>query len=349
MPTTELKMQDIIALVGKGKELSRDLSGEEAVAAMRMLMEAQATPYQIGAFLVAVRVKGETADELMAFVETARRYGAPIRVKERESLVDIPVYSGKKRTFHAILPAALVMAAAGVPVLMHGYSEMPGGKTGIAPILQAAGIPTNLEAEQAGSLVNRIGFGYVEISYLHLLLYRYLELRKELGVRTVINTMLRVYNPGEARSHLIGITHPPYMERLAETLLRMGSRRALIFRGVEGESEIPLKPLTGLVELKEGGIAPISLNPKEMGLREAPREGIPGGEAVEQAARIVQILSRNEESEASDAVLLNAGAGIYLSGKAATIEEGVGRARETVETGKAAEKLMEFMQAVREV
>lgn len=344
-----MTMQEIIAAVGKGKELSRDLSYSEASEAMRLLMEAQATPYQIGAFLVAVRVKGESADELAAFAETARRYGAPFHGLPKESLLDIPVYSGKKRTFYAILPAALVMAAAGVPVLMHGYSEMPGEKIGIGTVLKAAGIPVNLEAEQVEALIQRIGFGYAEISYLHLLLYRYLELRKELGVRTLINTMLRVYNPGGAVRHLIGITHPPYLERLGETLQKMGSRHAWIFRGVEGESEIGLKPQKGIMELKDGTMQTLTIDPAELGLSEAPREGISGGTAMEEAVRTVGILTQKEEGPAFDAVLLNAGAGLYVSGMVASIRDGVDLARETIDKGAASEKFMELMQVAREV
>jgi anthranilate phosphoribosyltransferase len=344
-----LKMQDFIAIVGKGQELSRDLTREQAAEAMRLLMEATATPYQIGAFLIAIRVKGESVEELVAFTETAKKYGAPLRVDQADRLIDIPLYSGKKRTFYACLPAALVMAGAGVPVLMHGYSEMPGGKIGAGAILKAAGIPTNLEAEQVETLVNRVGFGYAEISYLHLLLYRYLELRKELGVRTLINTLLRVYNPAGAKRHLIGITHPPYMERLGQALSLMGSRRALIFRGVEGESEIPLRNQDAMVELKEGEILPVRVRLEEIGLHPASKEELGLGTPLEEAERMARVLSQKEQGAALDAVLLNAGAGVYLSGKAASLKEGVALARESLETGAAAGKFFELMTVSHEV
>ena len=345
-----LQMADLIAIVGRGKTLARDLSPDEARQAMRLLLEAQATPYQIGAFLIALRMKGETETELAAFVEVVRELSPPLGLPPREGQLDLPLYAGRARTFYAVLPAAFVLAAGGVPVFIHGHSGYP-GRTGPGAVLEAAGIPSGLEIDQAASVLERTGFAYLELSHLHLLLYRYLELRRELGLRRVIHTLLRIYDPSRARRHFIGVTHPPYLRKLGDALMRTGSQRALLFRGVEGDSEIPHQPQKGVLELGEGKLREVDLDPQALGLSLAPQGGLqlenPG--PMDQARRMVQLLSGGEPGLEREAILWNAAWGFYLAGRVSAPAQGLQLAREIVESGEAGRKFLEVLQVAREV
>lgn len=349
-PPTSLQMSDLIAIVGRGKTLARDLRPEEARQAMRFLLEAQATPYQIGAFLIALRMKGETEEELAAFVEVVREHTPDMGEGPREGQLDLPLYAGRARTFLAMLPAAFVLAAGGVPVLIHGYSGYP-GRTGPGAILEAAGIRSGLEIDQAMALLEQTGFAYLELSHIHLLLYRYLELRRELGLRTFFHTLLRIYDPARAGRHLVGVTHPPYLRKLGGTLQRTGSLRALIFRGVEGDSEIPLHPQKGVVILGESGLQEVDLDPQALDLPLAPQGGLsmenPG--PMDQARRLVQVLSGGGPGLEREAVLWNAAWGFYVAGKVTDPAQGVVRARELLESGAVGAKFLEVLQTAREV
>jgi len=327
-------MHEILALVGKGKKLARDLDREEAARAMRIILEGKASPHQIGAFLIAMRMKGESEEELAAFIEEARRHGKRLENGGGSHLVDLPAYAGKKSTFHAQGAFALVMAAAGVPVLMHGIAEAA-GKTGPEAMLSAAGVAVGLSPEAAARCLAEVGFAYVQLSRLNPKLCQLLSLRSELGVRTVINTMMRIYDPAGARRHMIGITHRPYLDLLANTLLRVGVHRALIFRGLEGEGELALHPESVLVEVAGGRRAEIRLSLSELGIPAAPKASLGGTDPEGEAKRLRRLLSGEERGPLRDLVLLNAGVGIYAGGRAESIAEGIALAREALDCGAA--------------
>lgn len=329
-----MEMHEILALVGKGKKLARDLNREQAALAMRLILEGRASRHQIGAFLIAMRMKGETEEELAAFTEEARRHGNHVENGGAAHLVDLPAYAGKRRTFHAQGAFALVMAAAGVPVLMHGVAEAA-GKTGPEAMLSAAGVAVGLSPEAASRCLADAGFAYVELSRLDSKLCELLFLRTELGVRTVINTMMRIYDPSGARRHMIGITHRPYLDLLAKTLLRLGVRRALLFRGVEGEGELALRPESALVEVAGGRRSEIRLSLAELGVSAAPQASLAGADPQEEAKWLRRLVSGEERGPLRDLVLLNAGVGIYAGGRAESIAEGIALARKALDCGAA--------------
>ena len=207
-------MQTLIAKVGKGEKGAKDLTHDEAKEAMRLLLEGVATPAQVGSFLVAMRIKSESVSELAAFTATAREYAPPLPVPPGLGVVDIPTYAGKQDSWHVLLPAAIVAAAVGVPILLHGYDDVP-GRLATATVAARLGIPTDLDPKQAADYLVKNGLAYLDIGLYHPLVFRFLEMRKELGVRSFFQPVSRMLNPARARASIIGMSHPPYFEKIA--------------------------------------------------------------------------------------------------------------------------------------
>jgi anthranilate phosphoribosyltransferase len=202
-------MQEFIAKIAKGPKASKDLTWDEAKRAMQALIEGDATAVQVGAFLVAMRLKMESVTELASFTAAARSYVAPLPIPQDVGVVDLPSYAGKQDTFHALAGAAILAAAAGGTILMHGYDGIP-GRAGNAGVLKALGIPIDLGGKTVANMVTKHGFGYLDIALYHPPLYRFLELRQELGVRSVFHPIARLLNPARASSQVVGLTHPPH-------------------------------------------------------------------------------------------------------------------------------------------
>src|SRR5216117_3104819 len=224
-------MQTLIAKVGKGEKGAKDLTHDEAKEAMRLLLEGVATPAQIGSFLVAMRIKSESVSELAAFTSTAREYAPSLPVPPDLGLVDIPTYAGKQDSWHVLLPAAIVAAAAGCRVLLHGYDGAL-NRISTAAMATRLGIPTDFTPDRVAAQIAEKGWAYLDIALYHPAMYRYLELRKELGVRTFFQPVARLLNPARAASSLIGISHPPYFEKIAEASRMLGTPRVLVLRGL---------------------------------------------------------------------------------------------------------------------
>src|SRR5712692_4617135 len=174
----DITMQTLIAKVGKGEKGAKDLTYQEAASATRLLLEGTATPAQVGAFLIAMRIKSESVSELAAFTATAREYAPPLPMPPDLGLVDIPTYAGKQDSWHVLLPAAIVASAAGVPVLLHGYDGVP-GRLATAAVAAKLGIPIDLDPKQATESLVQKGFTYLDVGLYHPLVFRFLELRKE--------------------------------------------------------------------------------------------------------------------------------------------------------------------------
>ncbi len=334
-------MQEFIAKIAKGPKASKDLTWDEAKRAISALIEGDATPAQTGAFLIAMRFKMESVTELAAFTAATRSYVAPLSIPQELGVVDLPSYAGKQDTFHALAGAAIVAAAAGAAILMHGYDGVP-GRPGNAALLKALGIPIDLEAKAVAGLVSKLGFGYLDIALYHPPLYRFLEMRQELGVRNVFHPIARLLNPARAASQVIGLTHPPHFEKTAEAVRMLGMPRALVVRGVEGDPELSIAMATKVLELRDERITPLTLAPKDAGLTlSASREmaGFPGEHREKEADLLRRILHNRISGGQRDWVLLNAGLLLYAAGKGASLTEGVSLARQALEDGTAARKL----------
>jgi anthranilate phosphoribosyltransferase len=200
---------------------------------MKLLIEGQATQAQIGAFLMAMRFKMESVSELAAFTAAARAYVAPLSIPKELAVVDVPSYAGKSETFHSLIAGAIVAASAGAAIVMHGYDGIP-GRPGAAGVLKALGIPIDLDPKMAGEEVTKKGFVYLDIGMYHPPLYRFLEMRQEIGVRNLFHPIARLLNPSRAAAQVVGLSHPPHFEKTAEVLRMLGCPRALVIRGVEG-------------------------------------------------------------------------------------------------------------------
>ncbi|MBM4125230.1 MAG: anthranilate phosphoribosyltransferase [Nitrospira sp.] len=337
-------MQQFIAKIGKGQKASKDLTWEEAKQAMRLLIEGQATPVQVGAFLLAMRVKMESVTELAAFTSVARAYVPPLAVPKQLPLVDLPTYAGKQDTFHASVGAAIVAASAGAAILMHGYEGVP-DRPGTAVALAKLGIPTDLAPKQVVEELTAKGFAYLDIAIYHPPVGRFLDLRRELGVRSFFHPVAKLLNPARAQSQVIGLTHPPYFEKMAEALKMLGCGRAALVRGVEGDPELSIAAATKLLEIREERVIPLLLQPKDFGLPLGSLQAMaafPPSEGEQEAALLRRILRNQMRGGQHDWVVLNAALLLYAAGKAPSISAGVPMAQQAIESGAAARKLEEL-------
>jgi anthranilate phosphoribosyltransferase len=334
-------MQEFIAKIAKGQKASKDLTWDEAKRAMKALIEGEATAAQAGAFLVAMRFKMESVTELAAFTATARSYIAPLSIPRELGVVDLPSYAGKQDTFHALAGAAIVAAAAGASILMHGYDGIP-GRLGNAGVLKALGLPIDMEAKAVADVVAKQGFAYLDIALYHPPLYRFLEMRQELGVRNVFHPIARLLNPARATSQVVGLTHPPHFEKTAEALRMLGTPRALVVRGVEGDPELSIAMVTKVLELRDERIAPLTLAPKDAGLAMGTsREmaGFPPEQREKEADLLRRILHNQIQGGQRDWVLLNAALLLYAAGNGPSLADCMPLARRAIENGAAARKL----------
>jgi anthranilate phosphoribosyltransferase len=336
-----MAMQEFIAKIAKGPKASKDLTWDEAKRAMQALIEGKATAAQAGAFLVAMRFKMESVTELAAFTAAARSYVAALAVSKDAGLVDVPSYAGKQDTFHALVAAAILAAAAGGAVLMHGYDGIP-GRPGTAAVLKSLGIPIDLDGKGVANMVGKQGFGYLDIALYHPPLYRFLEMRQELGVRSVFHPIARLLNPARASSQVVGLTHPPHFEKTAEAIRMLGMPRALVVRGVEGDPELSIAMTTKVLELRDERITPLTLAPKDAGLPLATsREmaGYPPEQREKEAELLRRILHNQIGGGQRDWVLLNAGLLLYAGARGASLADCTSLARRALEDGAGAKKL----------
>jgi len=336
-----MSMQEFIAKIAKGPKASKDLTWEEAKRAMQALIEGQATAAQAGAFMVAMRFKMESVTELASFTAAARSYVAPLAVSKDARVVDVPTYAGKQDTFHALSAAAILAAAGGGAVLMHGYDGIP-GRPGTAAVLKALGIPIDLDGKTVANMVGTHGFGYLDIALYHPPLYRFLEMRQELGVRSVFHPIARLLNPARASSQVVGLTHPPHFEKTAEAIRMLGIPRALVVRGVEGDPELSVSMATKVLELRDERITPLTLAPKDAGLTLATsREmaGYPPEQREREADLLRRILHNQIGGGQRDWVLMNAGLLLYAGGRGGSLADCTSLARRALEDGSGARKL----------
>ena len=336
-----MSMQEFIAKIAKGQRASKDLTWDEAKRAMRLLIEGEATPAQVGAFLVAIRIKMESVTELAAFTAAVRSYVAPLPIPRDLGVVDLPSYAGKQDTFHALAGSAIVAAAAGAAVLMHGYDGIP-GRPGNAGVLKALGVPIDLDQKAAVASVASHGFAYLDIALYHPPLYRFLDMRQELGVRNVFHPIARLLNPARALSQLVGLTHPPHFEKTAEALRMLGTPRALVVRGVEGDPELSIAMVTKVLELRDERITPLTLAPKDLGLALGTSRDMAGfaPDHLDKEAELLRRLLHNQiQGGPRDWVLLNAAMLLYAAGKESSMAACLPLARRAIDEGAAARKL----------
>jgi anthranilate phosphoribosyltransferase len=325
----------------------KDLDADLASRVLELIVEGQVSDVQAGAFLMGLRTKGETGEEIFGFARKMREYATPVKIDLAGPLVDIVSTGGDRlATFNISTTAALVAAGAGVVVAKHG-SRGHTAHAGSADLLQALGARIDLPPEAVAACVRDVGIGFM-FAPLHYRPIRHMvPMRRTLNMRTVFNFIAPILNPASVTRQLTGVSDPRYLTTLAEALHRLGSEHALLVHGEDGLDEISVSGPTTVVELCDGEVSsPRTITPEEFGLPRWGLKELAGGDPVRNAEITKRVLS-GEPGAAQDIVVLNAGAAIHLAGKAASIGEGVEIARSAIETGAAWDALMRFVAYTR--
>jgi anthranilate phosphoribosyltransferase len=316
----------------------QDLSMEEAVAVMDEIMSGKATDAQIAGFLVALRLKGETIDEITACAKVMREKASRIKPKNHSQLIDVVGTGGDKSgTFNISTVAAFVVAGAGVPVAKHGNKGVS-SKCGSADVLTALGIKIDLEPKQVEKCIDEVGIGYMFAPKFHGAMKYAIGPRKELGVRSVFNVLGPLTNPAEAPYELMGVFDESLVEPLAEVLGKLGLKHAMVVHG-NGLDEITIEAETKVAEYIEGHVKSYEIKPTDFGIKLASLDEIKGGSPEDNAKIALDILNGKEKGVKRSVVLLNAGVALYVAGKANSIQDGIDIAKESIDSGKALEKL----------
>ena len=317
---------------------AKDLTSEMANDIMDEMMSGEAAPSQMAAFLTAMRMKGETKDELVGFVRSMRSRATKVRASP--GAIDLCGTGGDgMSTFNISTVSAFVVAAAGASVAKHGNRAVS-SRSGSADMLMALGIPTDLNHEGVERCLGDTGIGFMFAPEFHRSMRNIAPTRRELGIRTFFNILGPMANPAFVKRQLIGVYDPKLGPIMAEVLNDLGTEHAMIVNG-SGMDEITTLGPTEITELREGRIDHHVISPSEFGLDLAERSELVGGSAMDNARAAIDVL-RGEESHRSDIVALNSGAALYLAGKAADIHEGLSIAQKTLRSGDAIAKLKQF-------
>ncbi len=315
----------------------RDLTREEARTVMEEVMRGEATPAQIGGLLVALRLKGETADEIAGCAEAMRAHVLSVR-PGRDDLVDTAGTGGDgARTFNISTAAALVAAAAGAGVAKHGNRAVS-SSSGSADVLEALGFNLELDAGRIERSIDELGFGFLFAPAHHPAMRHAAPVRKELATRTVFNVLGPLTNPAGARAQVVGVYSPELVATVAEVLARLGARRAFVVHGAGGIDELSPAGPNLVCEVKEGRVHRREIDPQDFGVPRCEPSDLVGGLPTDNAATIREIFA-GAKGPKREAVLLNAGGAIAAGGHAADLSDGYALAAEAVDSGAAGERL----------
>jgi len=308
------------------------LTADHASAVLDEIMEGRSSEVQTGAFLVALRAKGETVAELVGLARTMRRLAAPVHVG-RHDLVDTAGTGGGPLTFNISTTAAIVAAGAGCAVAKHGNRSST-SRSGSADLLEALGVRIDLDPPAVARCIDEVGFGFMFAPRHHAAMKHVVPVRKELAVRTIFNFLGPLTNPAGATRQLLGVSDRRYQETIAEALVGLGCERAFVVRGEDGVDEIGLVGPTRVIEVAGGSTEEWFVDPASVGLGVADAEEITGGTPEENAATVTRILA-GDDGPPRDVVLVNAGAAIVVGGGAPDLAGGIDRARESIDSGAA--------------
>ena len=324
----------------------QDLSSSEMRHVMQLIMTGEATPAQVGGFLIGLRCKGETVAEIAAAAEVMRELAAHVNV-ESENLVDTCGTGGDSSgTFNVSTTSAFVVAAAGGRVAKHGNRSIS-SKSGSADVLEAAGVRLDLAPEQVAECVNEIGVGFMFAPLHHSAMKHAIGPRREMGVRTIFNVLGPLTNPAGAPNQVLGVFDKALLEPLAEVLSRLGSQHVMVVHGEDGMDEISISAPTHVAELKDSAISSYTLTPEQFGMSSSPVEAIKVS-GIDGSLQMMSDVLANVDGPARDIVALNAGAAIYACGLAAEMDEGVQRALDVIASGEAAERLQQLVKVTNQ-
>jgi anthranilate phosphoribosyltransferase len=325
-----------IGHVVKGEDLTREL----ACSSMEQVLAGEATPAQIAALAVALRMKGETPEEIAGMAQAMRSRVPPIRTRRHPLLDTCGTGGDNAGTFNISTTVAIVAASCGVAVAKHGNRAVS-SRTGSADVLESLGVPIDLTPESAARSIDVVGITFLFAPNYHTALRHAAAPRREIGVRTVFNVLGPLTNPAGASRQLLGVYSDTLVRPVAEVLRQLGSERAWVVHGRDGLDELTVFGPTHVAELEAGQIREFDVEPATLGLAHSDRSGLAGGDAATNAARVRAILA-GESGPARDVVLLNTAAALLVGGVAADLGEGVDRARAAIDGGQAAAKLAEL-------
>jgi anthranilate phosphoribosyltransferase len=314
----------------------RDLSSEQTAGVLAEIMGGNASEAEIAAVLIALRTKGETIDELVGLATTMRRLATPVAC-ERDDLIDTAGTGGGRPTFNVSTTAALIAAGAGCAVAKHGNRSAT-GLSGSADLLEALGVRIDLKPDAVGRCIDEAGFGFMFAPAHHGATRHVIPVRKELAVRTIFNFLGPLTNPAGATRQVIGVSDPAFLDTIAGALARLGAVKALVVSSEDGLDEMSTAGTTTVVEVDGPEIHSYALAPEDVGLRRGRYEDVAGG-PPELNAAVTRRIFAGEAGPARDLAALNAGAAIYVAGRAETLETGVRAAEQALDSGAAAEAL----------
>ena len=320
----------------------QDLTQDTMLEVMRQVMSGELTSAQIAAFLIALRAKGETVDEIAAAAMVMRELSTKVTIQDTEHLIDTCGTGGDGiQTFNVSTVCAFVAAAAGAKVAKHGGRSVS-STCGSADVLEALGVNVNQSPEQVAVSVNEIGIGFMFAPNHHSAMKHAAPVRRELGIRTLFNLLGPMTNPATARRQVMGVFDKNLTAKLARVLQKLGSEHVLVVHGADGMDEISFTGDTFVAELKNGQVTEYVLNPAQFGLATHQLKEIQIKDAEESKAMILDVLN-GKKGAARDIVLMNAGAAIYVSGQAASLQAGIDKAAAVIDSGAALEKLNQLI------
>lgn len=328
----------------------QNLTEEEAMSAMVEIMSGEATEAQIASFITALRMKGETVDEISGCAKTMRKFATPVRVRAKvdidredinvddETIIDTCGTGGDgTNTFNVSTATAFVICACGLPVAKHGNRSVS-SSCGSADVLEALGVNLNVTPEKVEECIAKIGIGFLFAPSLHGAMKYAIGPRRQIGIRTIFNILGPLANPANATAQILGVYDERLVKVLADVLNNLGTRNAWVVHGKDGLDEISIGTETVVAELSDGKVKLFNIDPAAYGFKKSVLADIKGGNALNNAM-IIRSLLAGEKGPRRDIVLLNAAAGLKVGGKVKTLEEGLVIAAEAVDSGKAKEKL----------
>lgn len=344
-----MTIQEAIGQVVVGKDLPEQAMYE----VMLTIMSGEATPAQIGAFITALRIKGETVEEIAGAVrvmrEKATRVDTGVDTAKGGIIIDTCGTGGDcSGTFNVSTTSAFVVAGAGGVVAKHGNRSVS-SKCGSADVLEAAGVTLNLNAEQIGSCIRKVGIGFLFAPALHGAMKYAIGPRREIGIRTIFNILGPMTNPAGANVQVLGVFDAALTELLANVLAKLGSKRALVVHGEGNLDELTVTGATRISELMDGRVRTYTVAPEDFGLHRAGLEELAGAATPQLAAVEMRAILAGQKGPKRDMVLLNSGAALMAAGMVPTIADGIGKAASIIDSGQAVAKLDELVRFCAEI
>ena len=319
-----------------------DLTYDEAEKVMDEIMSGEATPVQMSAYLTALSLKGETIDEITASASGMRAHCIKL-LHDKDVLEIVGTGGDGSNSFNISTTASMVISAGGVPVAKHG-NRAASSKSGAADVLEALGVKITLTPERSAEILEKIGICFLFAQNYHIAMKYVAPIRKELGIRTVFNILGPLSNPAGANMELMGVYDEALVVPLAQVMANLGVTRGMVVFGQDKLDEISMSAPTTVCEIKEGTFASYELTPEQFGYARCQKEELVGGTPAENAEITRKILSGNEKGAKRKAVCLNAGAALYIAGKAESMKAGVKMAEELIDSGAALTKLNQFIE-----